>query len=91
MPVTKDLDNKVFDHIDPWVEILAYISWTIIAPYHRTIMATPGQYVFGRDMLFNLVSVLDWKVVTPKKQLQLDIDNVRENARRITHDYEICD
>ena len=52
-------------------------------------MATPGQAVFGIDMLFNLMSVVDWRVVTAAKKLQLDIDNVREIPRRVTHDYRI--
>ena len=52
-------------------------------------MVTPGQAVFDRDMLFNLASVVDWRVVTAAKQRQVDIDNVRENPRRVTHDYEI--
>ena len=50
--VIKYIDNKVFDHIDPWVETLVYIAWTTRASYHHTIMAMPGQVVFGRDMLF---------------------------------------
>ena len=49
---TKDLDNRVFEHIYPWGETLAYIEWMIRASYHHTIMAMPGQVVFGRDMLF---------------------------------------
>ena len=87
--VTKYIYNKVFDHIYPWGETLAYIAWSIIASYHRTIMATPGQAVFGRDMLYNLASVVDWLVVTFAKQRQVDIDNVRENAKRVTYDYAI--
>ena len=59
MLVTKDLDNKVFDYTDPWGETLAYIAWSIRAYYHHTIMATPGQSVFGIDMLFNLASVFE--------------------------------
>ena len=53
---TKYLDNKVSDHIDPCGETLSSISWAIRDYYHRTIMATPGQAVFGRDVLFNLTS-----------------------------------
>ena len=53
-------------------------------------MSTTGQAVFGRDMLFKLASVVDWRVVTASKQQQVDIDNVQENAWRITHDYTIC-
>ena len=59
MLVTKDLDNKVFNYIDPWGETLAYIAWAIRASYHHTIIATPGQAVFIRDMQFNLMSVID--------------------------------
>ena len=54
MLVIKDLYNKVFDHIDPWGETLADIAWEIRASYHCTIMETPGQDVFGRDMISNL-------------------------------------
>ena len=59
MIVTKDLDNKVFDHIYPWVETMAYIAWAIRASYQRNIMATPGQAVFVKYMLFNITSVVD--------------------------------
>ena len=58
MLVTKDLDNKVFDHIYPWSETLASIAWAIRASYYRTIMANPGQAFFGRHMIFNLASVV---------------------------------
>ena len=52
---TKDLDNKVFDHIDTWGENIASIEWAIRASYHCTIMSTPGQAVFGRAIIFNLI------------------------------------
>ena len=54
-------------------------------------MDTPGQAVFGRDMLFNLESVVDWQVATAAEQRQLDIDNVRGNTKRVTHDYDTGD
>ena len=54
-------------------------------------MATPGQAVFGRDMLFNLTSFVDCQVVTYVNQRQVDIDNVRENAKWVTHEYAIGD
>ena len=52
-------------------------------------MATPGQAVFVRDILFNLASAVDWRVATAAKQCQVDIYNARENAKRFTHDYAI--
>ena len=54
MLVTKDIGNKVFDYIYPWGETLASIAWLIRASYHRTIMTTPGQDVFSRDVLLTL-------------------------------------
>ena len=86
MRVTNDIDNKVFDYIYPWGENLASIAWSKRASYHCNIMATPGQAVFGRDMLLNLASIVDWQVVTTVNQCQVDIDNVRENAKRFMHD-----
>ena len=88
---TKDLDNKVFDYIDPWGETLAYIAWAIRYSYHHTIMFIPGQAVFGRYTLFSLTPFIEWKVVTTVKKQQVDIDNVQENARRVTYDHAICD
>ena len=40
-------------------------------------------------MLFNLTLIIDWSVVTARKQRQVDIDNVHKDARRIRHDYAI--
>ena len=54
-------------------------------------MATLGQAVFGMDMLFNLALVIYWWVLTVVKQRQVDIDNVRENDKWVTHDYAIGD
>ena len=58
--VTKDLDNKYFDYIDPWGDILASIAWVIRYSYHRTIGDTSVQSDFSRDNIFNLASVVDW-------------------------------
>ena len=54
-----------------------------------TIMATPCQAVFAREMLFNLASVVYWRVLTYTKQQQVDIDNVQQNTRKVTHEYKI--
>ena len=82
----KDLDNKVFENIDPWDEFLASTSWDIRASYNRTNQATPVQAIFERDIIFNLVSVVYWGVITVSKKWQLDIDDAQSNYRRVTHD-----
>ena len=67
MLVTKDIDNKVFDYKDTWGETLAYLALAIRASYHSNKLATPGQAVFGRYMVFSLMSVVEWRVVTAVK------------------------
>ena len=89
--VTKNIDNKFFEYIDPWDETLASIPWAIRVSYQSNVMVTPGQAVFARDIIFSLASVVEWRVITASKQRQVDIDSVRENVRLITYDYEICD
>ena len=74
--VTKDTSNKVFYYIDPWGETLAYIAWVIRAYYRLTIQVTSFQSIFGRDMIFNLMLVIDWQVITAGKHRQVYIDNV---------------
>ena len=91
MFVTKDIDNKVFDYIYPWGENLSSIACAIRAPYRCNIMATPGQAVFAKDLVFNLVVVVEWWVATTVRKDQVDIDNVRENDKWVTHDYAIGD
>jgi hypothetical protein len=38
----------------PWSKILASVAWAICSTFHTTLGATPGQLVYGRDMLFDL-------------------------------------
>ena len=51
---TKDLVNIEFDELDMWNPILASIAYAIRCSHHSTLKATPGQLVFGRDMLLDL-------------------------------------
>ena len=59
--------------------------------YHRTIDATPGQLVFGRDMIFSMLYTPDWKKIREQKQAQELKDNERENSKRRDHTYKIGD
>ena len=56
-----------------------------------TLQATPGQLVFGRDMLLNLKFVADWEAIKLRKQRDVDKNNSRENSLRIHHEYQVGD
>ena len=68
---------------------LSSVLWAIVAYYHETIGIMPGQDVFGRDMLFNITSLIYWRVVTARNQKQFDIDISCENSRRVRHYYAV--
>ena len=81
--VAKDFDIKVYDYIYPWGKTLDSVAWLIRAYYHRTLGFMHGQSVFGIDMLFNLMLIVDWRVVTTRKQRQGDIDNFLQKRQEI--------
>ena len=80
-----------FDDMDPWSELLGSVAWAIRSTHHTTLQATPGQLVFGRDMLLNnLKFVADWEAIKLRKQRDVDKNNSsRENSLRIQHDYQV--
>lgn len=49
---SKYLESHDFDYRTPWSEILAIIAWDMHNTVHTILQATPGQPVFGRDIIF---------------------------------------
>jgi hypothetical protein len=49
-----ELHDNYPDEDDPWKGILAATAFAIRATYHTTLQKSPGQLVFGRDMIFNV-------------------------------------
>lgn len=91
MLATKDLENMEYDFIDPWGEILSSVAWAIRASYHSILKASPGQLIYGQDMIFNMNKVVDWKLIEANKQQQVIRDNIRENLKRVDYDYKVGD
>jgi hypothetical protein len=49
-----ELEEYEFPCGDPWSNILASAAWAICSTFHTMLGATPGQLVYGQDMLFDL-------------------------------------
>ena len=47
--------------------------------------------MFERYVLFNLISIVYWRIVISRRQPQVDIDNVCENSRQFRHYYAMGD
>ncbi|MGH7974544.1 MAG: RNase H-like domain-containing protein, partial [bacterium] len=88
---TFNLENQVLDDNNTVQSFLSSAAWAIRSTYHTTLDATPGQLVFGRDMIFNLAHVANWERIRQRKQNLIDRSNTRENAKRIPHNYAIGD
>ena len=76
---------------NPWPGILAAVAFAVRSTYHTTLKATPGQLVFGRDMILNIKHVADWEAIKQRKQKLINQNNKRENNKRIQHKYRVGD
>ena len=86
-----ELEEYEFPRGDPWSNILASAAWAIRSTLHTTLGATPGQLVYGRDMLYDLAFKANWQDIKERKRARIEDSNKRENAKRIRHQYRIGD
>ena len=56
-----------------------------------TLKASPGAAIFGRDILFNIPYIADWKKIGDYGQHQTDLNNQRENKKSVDYDYKVGD
>ena len=58
---TSEIDMT--ESVDP-ADIDTFIgnaAWAIPSTYHTVLNASPGAAIFGRDMLFDVLFIADWK------------------------------
>ena len=51
---TFELQDNCLDEEDPWSGILSAVAFAIRATYSTTTPKSPGQLVFGKDMILNI-------------------------------------
>ena len=76
---------------DPFEGIIAAISFAIRSTWSTTMRATPGQLIFGRDMLLNVQHLVNWHYMQTRRQRIANENNARENSKRIPHQYKVGD
>jgi hypothetical protein len=77
--------------IMPFWSFISAASWAIRSTYHTTLQATPGQLIFGRDMLLSIPFRADWAHIKIRKQGLINKGVLRENDTRIQHKYNVGD
>jgi len=84
---TMDLLSRPFD--DTTInDILQNAAFGLRATYHTSLLASPGQIVFGRDMIINSSYIANWKQLFNRRKEQAIKNNIRENKGRRHHDYK---
>ena len=86
-----ELEKQELDDNDPWSSFLSATAFAIRSTYHTVLDATPGQLVFGRDMVLPIQFKADWAEIIQRKRKQIETDNARENSKRIGHTYKVGD
>jgi transposase InsO family protein len=88
---TFELEDNYLDDDDPWKGILSATAFAVRSTFHTTLQSTPGQLVFGRDMIFNIKHTANWEYIKQRKQKIIDKNNKKENAKRKEHTYKVGD
>ena len=52
---------------------------------------SPGQLIFGRDMILPIKYTVDWELICQQNKTQINKDNIRENRKRVDHDYKVIE
>ena len=82
------LETNYLDVDNPWKGILSATVFAIQSTFHLTLKKSPGQLVFGRDMVINILHFANWELICQNKQKKIDKNNKLENAKRIAHVYK---
>jgi len=88
---TEFQNDPYLDIDDPWAGILMAAAYALRSTFHTTLRATPGQLVFGRDMVLPIQHEVDWTAIKTRKQELIRKNNIAENARRVAHEYQVGD
>ena len=88
---TFELESNYLEEDDPWKGILSATAFAVRSTFHTSLQSTPGQLVFGRDMIFNIQHLANWEFIKQRKQKIINLNNKKENAKRVQHVYQVGD
>ena len=88
---TENLDEKDLDKYDPFGEICSNLCWAIRSSYHTTLKATPGQLIFGRDMVLDVEHISVLFSLRKQNQIKIDAADKRKNSKQVDYDWQVGD
>jgi hypothetical protein len=78
---TFELENNYLNDNDPWKGILSATAFAVQSTFYTTLQNTPGQLVFGRDMILNVKHEANWEYICAEKQNKR-IKNIKAETLR---------
>jgi hypothetical protein len=88
---TFELSKEELDKNDPFSSFLSAAAFAIRSTYHTTLGASPGQLVFGRDMILPIKFKAQWAEIRQRRQTEMKRNQMRENNKRIAHTFKVGD
>ena len=88
---TFNISQTYVDKNDPSTGILDAAAFSICSKTNRKKGYSPGQLIFGRDMIILIKRTVDWGLIHQRKQTQINKDNIRKNRHRVDHHYKVGD
>jgi hypothetical protein len=73
-----ELEEREHDPDDPWNEFLQACAFGIMSKYDTTLQDCPGQLVFGRDMIHDIIFQANWDRIKNKNQKIIANSNKRK-------------
>jgi hypothetical protein len=64
-------------------------AWAICSTYHTLLKASSGAAIFGRDTLFDVPVIADWKQIGEFRQSMTDHNNDNKNKKRVDYDFKV--
>jgi transposase InsO family protein len=84
---TMNLENDEEFGEEDLRNVLQNCAFAVRASFHTTLGATPGQLVFGRDMVLPIAYEANWESIHERRQKLIQENNRRENLNRVAHEY----
>ena len=69
--------------------LLSSCAWALRSTANVATSNTPGQMVYGYDMIMQVAIKMNWNETLMKKQLQIKKNNELENKKRSNYKFKV--
>ena len=70
---------------------MAAAAFAIRSTNNRQKGYSPGQLIFGCDIILLIKNRADWELIRRRKQMLINRDNTQYNKHRVDYDYKVRD